>query len=74
MLFRFSEKVIAEYGFANYSFRKIGLALGHSVGLEVHDGFRLEEVVLKKGMVFTIEPGIYIPKKFGVRFEDIVFL
>ena len=69
-----SLKVIGEYGFGKHSFKKIGLALGHSVGLKVHDGFRLEDVMLKKGMVFTIEPGIYIPKKFGVRFEDIVLL
>ena len=68
-----AEKVINEYGFEKHSFRKAGLALGHSLGLKVHDGFRLEDVTLAKGMVFTIEPGIYVPKRFGVRFEDVVF-
>ncbi len=71
---REAEKVIAEYGFGKHSFKKMGLALGHSVGLKVHDGFKLEGVTLAKGMVFTIEPGIYVPKKFGVRFEDITVL
>ncbi len=67
--------VIKEYGFEKYSHASIGLRLGHHVGLEVHDGASgLEEQTLKKGMVFTIEPGIYIPGKFGVRFEDIVSL
>ncbi len=67
-------EVIDEYGFEKHSHKKTGLALGHSVGLKVHDGFRIEEAKLKKGMVFTIEPGIYVPGKFGVRFEDVVFL
>jgi len=69
-----AEKVIAEYGFGKYSFKKAGLSLGHGVGLKVHDGFRVDDVKLKNGMVFTIEPGIYVPKRFGVRFEDVVFL
>src|SRR3989338_1796650 len=70
---REAKKVINEYGFEKHSFKKTGLALGHSLGLNVHDGFRLEDVTLAKGMVFTIEPGIYVPKRFGVRFEDVVF-
>jgi Xaa-Pro aminopeptidase len=73
-LSKISEKVIEEYGFGKYSFRKARLSLGHSVGLKVHDGFRVDDVTLAKGMVFTIEPGIYVPKRFGVRFEDTVFL
>lgn len=68
-------EVIEDYGFKDHSFRKIGLRLGHHVGLEVHDGVTgLEEDVLRKGMVFTIEPGVYVQGKFGVRFEDIVIL
>lgn len=69
-----AQDVIREYGFVKHSFSAIGLRLGHSVGLDVHDGFGLEDVTLKKGMAFTIEPGIYVPKKFGVRFEDLVTL
>ena len=47
--------------------------LGHPVGLEVHDyGTSGPNMVLGPGMVFTIEPGIYIPEeKIGVRIEDI---
>jgi Xaa-Pro aminopeptidase len=45
--------------------------LGHYVGLEVHDAGDYT-VPLNAGMVFTIEPGIYIPEeKLGVRIEDI---
>ncbi len=63
--------VIREYGFAPFSFRKAGLSLGHFVGLDVHDTAEpLEKTRLARGMAFTIEPGIYVPGKFGVRFED----
>jgi len=46
---------------------------GHSLGLSVHDGVSLSSnsnLSLKEGMVFTIEPGIYIPKFGGIRIED----
>lgn len=44
--------------------------LGHMVGIDVHDPARYP-AVLKPGMVFTIEPGVYIPEeKLGVRIED----
>jgi Xaa-Pro dipeptidase len=51
--------------------------LGHSVGLAVHDGGGLNqtsEIVLRKDMVFTNEPGIYIPGFGGVRIEDDVLI
>jgi Xaa-Pro dipeptidase len=47
--------------------------LGHSVGLATHDGKGLNastDFKMKKNMVFTIEPGIYIPGFGGVRIED----
>jgi len=47
--------------------------LGHSVGLAVHDGFAMNHLVeepLAAGMVITVEPGIYLPGKGGVRIED----
>lgn len=51
--------------------------LGHGLGLEIHEApsvsFRSKEV-LEEGMVFTIEPGIYIDSEFGVRIEDVVVL
>jgi len=52
-----------------------GHALGHGVGLEVHEAPRISRtsaVVLKEGMVFTVEPGIYFPGKYGFRIEDMV--
>jgi len=67
-------KVLREYGFEKFSFRKTGLSIGHFVGLEVHDGPSLEKTTLKRGMAFTVEPGVYVPGKFGVRFEDVVVL
>lgn len=52
-------------------------SLGHGTGIEIHESPSLSkdsEMKLSKGMVFSIEPGIYIPNKFGVRIEDLVFL
>jgi Xaa-Pro aminopeptidase len=65
--------ILKERGFAKTSFKAEGLGLGHHIGLEVHEGERLEETRLRKGMAFTIEPGVYT-RDFGVRFEDVVLL
>ncbi len=54
-----------------------GHALGHGVGLEVHEAPRLSQensAVLKEGMIITVEPAVYIPRKFGVRIEDMVLV
>jgi len=52
--------------------------LGHQIGIDVHEGsFRLSNKcsdILLKNMVFTIEPGIYINNRFGIRIEDTVLL
>lgn len=62
---------ITEKGFGS----NFGHGLGHGVGLEVHEqpvvSFRNEGLV-EEGMVFTIEPGIYIPGWGGIRIEDTV--
>ncbi len=49
--------------------------LGHSVGIDVHDPMDYAHTRLDKGMVFTIEPGVYIAEeKIGVRIEDVVYV
>lgn len=55
-------------------------SLGHGIGLEVHEFPRIKfdsedkDVVLEKGMVFTVEPGLYVPNIGGVRYEDTVLI
>jgi Xaa-Pro aminopeptidase len=55
-------------------------SLGHGIGIEVHEYPRIKfdsedkDVVLKSGMVFTIEPGLYVPNIGGVRYEDTVVI
>ncbi len=65
--------IIAEAGYGD----NFGHSLGHGVGLAVHESPRVgprAENVLEPGMVFTIEPGIYLTGWGGVRIEDIVIL
>ncbi len=62
---------IKKEGFGKY----FGHSLGHGIGLQVHEAPRvswLGKGELKENMVITIEPGIYIPGKGGVRIEDMV--
>ncbi len=62
---------IRRNGFGKY----FGHALGHGVGLDVHEAPSIgwhNDKPLKEGMVFTVEPAIYIPKFGGIRIEDMV--
>lgn len=65
--------IIASAGYADYF--KHGL--GHSVGLQLHEEPRAalgHSEIFRRGNVVTIEPGIYLPNKFGVRIEDMIWL
>ncbi len=50
-------------------------SLGHGIGIEVHEEpiFKDPRSKIKENQVFTIEPGIYLPNKYGLRIEDTVF-
>jgi len=68
-----SRSVIAEAGYGE----NFGHSLGHGVGLVIHEHPRVSpkaENTLEKGMVFTVEPGIYLSGWGGVRIEDVVIL
>ena len=68
-----SRQFIAKKGYG----KCFGHNLGHGIGLDVHEAPYLsgkEETCLDEGMVFTVEPGIYLPHKFGIRIEDMVFV
>ncbi|MEZ6056125.1 MAG: Xaa-Pro peptidase family protein [Planctomycetaceae bacterium] len=64
---------IAQAGYAKY----FGHGLGHGIGLDIHEQPRFSPNsidVLQPGMIVTVEPGIYLPNKFGVRIEDDVLV
>lgn len=70
---RLAHDVITAAGYGE----RFGHGLGHGVGLAVHEDPYLgltSEDVLEEGMVFTIEPGIYLPGWGGIRIEDVVVL
>ncbi|MFV0353160.1 MAG: M24 family metallopeptidase [Oscillospiraceae bacterium] len=65
--------MIYDAGYKGY----FGHGLGHSVGIEIHEDPRFSPKDTSKtqaGMMITVEPGIYLPGRFGVRIEDTVLI
>ncbi len=68
---RAARELLRERGLATYFTH----STGHGVGLEIHENPRLGNKVdaeLVEGMVVTVEPGVYLPGRFGIRIEDMV--
>jgi len=68
-----ARQFIAQKGYDKY----FGHALGHGIGLEVHEDphiYGKSSEKLESGMVFTVEPAIYLPGKFGIRIEDMALV
>jgi len=65
--------VIEKAGFGEYYIH----STGHGVGLDIHEMPYISvksDTIIEDGMVYTIEPGIYIPNEFGIRIEDMVVM
>lgn len=68
-----ARKLISEEGYGDYFTHRTG----HSIGLEIHDKGDVSPInnaEVKDGMIFSIEPGIYLPGNIGVRIEDLVLV
>ncbi|MEQ8446018.1 MAG: Xaa-Pro peptidase family protein [Pelagibacterium sp.] len=68
-----ARNVIATAGYGKYFLHRTG----HGLGLDIHEPPYItatSSTVLEEGMVFSIEPGIYLPGRFGIRLEEIVIL
>lgn len=65
--------IISSYGYG----KDFGHSLGHSIGMEIHESpnfSQYEKGIIKPGMIITVEPGIYLPGKLGIRIEDVVLI
>lgn len=70
---KFSREVIEKAGFGKYFVH----STGHGVGLDIHEFPNINsknDLIIEENMVFTIEPGIYLPNEFGVRIEDTIVM
>jgi len=66
-----TRNIITKAGFGEYYVH----STGHGVGLDIHEMPYIStksDTIIEDGMVYTIEPGIYIPNEFGIRIEDMV--
>ena len=69
----FARDVIEKAGYGEY----FGHSLGHGTGLEIHESPRYAQTnneLIKASTIVSIEPGIYLPGKFGVRIEDLALV
>ena len=67
----FTRDIIEKAGFGEFYVH----STGHGVGLDIHEMPYISsksDTIIEDGMVYTIEPGIYIPDEFGIRIEDMV--
>jgi Xaa-Pro aminopeptidase len=70
---RAARQYITQEGYGGF----FGHNLGHGIGLEVHENPHIslrQNKRLHPGMVFTVEPAIYLPNKFGIRIEDMALV
>lgn len=71
------DKVARDYIIAAGFGNQFGHSTGHGLGMEVHELPRVyqpNETLIEEGMLFTVEPGIYVPNLGGVRIEDDVYV
>ena len=65
--------IIEDAGYGEF----FGHGFGHSIGLEVHESLKASQLskdILPTGAVISAEPGIYLPGRYGVRIEDVIYI
>ncbi|BFH72723.1 aminopeptidase P family protein [Sulfurisphaera javensis] len=70
---KIARQVISSYGYGEYFIHRTG----HGIGIDVHEDPYIApnyKRKIEKNMVFTVEPGIYLPGKFGIRIEDMIYV
>ena len=68
-----AREVIQEAGYGEFFTH----STGHGIGLDIHEMPFISprsDTIIEDGMIFSIEPGIYLPGEFGVRIEDLVYI
>lgn len=68
-----ARKVISKAGYGKYFIH----STGHGVGRKIHESPKFSaksDEILRQNLIMTVEPGIYLPKKFGVRIEDMIYI
>jgi len=70
---KIARDIITKAGYGNFFVH----STGHGVGLDIHEFPNINtknDLIIEDNMVFTIEPGIYLPKEFGIRIEDTIVM